>query len=160
MHHFTADRIISYTPKQMFDLVADIEKYPEFVPLCKEITVFSHEKKGRDLILVSSMMIKYLGRQETFTTQVQMQEDQRIIIVKHIKHLFNVLENHWHFEEIANGGCIVHFSIKYELQNRFFDKVLNKIFERAFLSFAIAFEKRAHKIYASLPLEKKISRRD
>ncbi|MBY7649237.1 MAG: ubiquinone-binding protein [Candidatus Liberibacter europaeus] len=150
MHHFIADRIVVYTPQQMFDLVADVEKYPEFVPLCKKIVVHSHEKQDRDVIIIASMKIGYIGMHETFVTQVKMQKDKNRIVVQHVKYLFNFLENHWNFEETPSGGCIVRFSIKYELKNRLFDKILNKMFNNAFLSFAKEFEKRAKIIYGSI----------
>lgn len=152
MHHFTADRIVSYSSKQMFDLVADVEKYPEFVPLCRELIIDFHEQTGQNTVLLASMQIGYMGMQETLITQVTIKKDQNRIVVEHVKNLFNFLENNWHFEEMPKGGCIVHFSIKYELKNPIFDTMLRKIFDSAFLSFAKAFEKRAQIIYNPLYL--------
>ncbi|CAL9914399.1 coenzyme Q-binding protein COQ10 [Candidatus Liberibacter solanacearum] len=155
MHHFTADRIVNYSSKQMFDLVADVEKYPEFVPLCKELVIHESEQRGSDKILIASMKISYVGIQETFVTRVQIDEHQNRISVRHLKNLFNSLENDWYFEEISGSECIVRFSIKYELQNRLFDKMLRAIFEPVFSAFVKAFERRAKKIYFPLSLENK-----
>ncbi|MBA5723805.1 type II toxin-antitoxin system RatA family toxin [Candidatus Liberibacter sp.] len=147
MHHFKSNRVVSYNSEQMFDLVADVEKYPQFVPLCKKIVVYSHEQIDKELSLVAGMTIGYMGIQETFITQVQLQKHKKRIFVKHIENLFRFLENHWHFEETPSGKCVIHFSIKYELKNILFDKALKLMFDRTFLSFAAAFEKRAQEIY-------------
>ncbi|AHA27685.1 type II toxin-antitoxin system RatA family toxin [Candidatus Liberibacter americanus] len=150
MHYFTADRIVGYSPKQMFNIVADVEKYPEFVPLCKELIIDYREKIDTNTVIIASMKIRYMGMQEILVTKVTIKKDQNRIVVEHVKNLFNFLENHWYFEDSPNGGCIVHFSIKYELKNRIFDMMLRKIFDRSFRYFAKAFEKRAQTIYNTI----------
>ncbi|XCD39128.1 type II toxin-antitoxin system RatA family toxin [Candidatus Liberibacter asiaticus] len=147
MYHFTADRIVNHSSQQMLSLVSDIERYPEFVPLCKKVVIHERDNYGENEVLVASMTINYACMQREFMTQVRINQKEHYIAVKHKKNLFNFLENHWHFEEISESKCKVHFSIKYELKNRLFDMMLKAIFDPSFLSFAKAFEERAHKIY-------------
>ncbi|AKK19931.1 type II toxin-antitoxin system RatA family toxin [Candidatus Liberibacter africanus] len=150
MHYFTADRVVDHSSQQMLKLVSDIEKYPEFVPLCKEIIIHNREKQGNDEILLASMQVNYAGIQKSFMTQIRVNKIQNRIAVKHIKNTFNFLENDWYFEEIAPNKCKIRFSIKYELKNRLFDMMLRAVFDHSFLYFAKAFEDRADKIYRPL----------
>ncbi|MEG8098678.1 type II toxin-antitoxin system RatA family toxin [Candidatus Liberibacter brunswickensis] len=150
MHYFKDDRILNHSSKQMLNLVKDIEKYPEFVPLCKEIIIHDRSKEGNDEIIIASMQVSYAGIQKKFLTRVRINQIENIITVNHIKNIFNFLENHWIFEEICENKCKVHFSIKYELKNSLFDIMLKKVFHSSFLYFAKAFEDRARKIYRPL----------
>lgn len=131
----------------MFDLVADIEKYPEFVPLCEHLTVRSRrEKDGRQLV-VASMGVGYRKIRETFTTQVLLNRGELKIDVKYLDGPFKWLDNRWRFEPTGPASCDVHFFIDYEFSSRMLAVVMGAMFDAAFRRFTAAFEERARVVY-------------
>lgn len=146
MPKYEATRRVAHTPDQMFALVADVEKYPQFLPLCESLTVRSRKERDGRTILVADMSIGYKAIRETFTTQVLLKPDEKIIEVKYIDGPFKYLTNIWSFEP-ASDGCFVRFFIDYEFKSRILAVVMGTMFDRAFRMFAEAFEKRADVIY-------------
>ncbi|KQZ13670.1 MULTISPECIES: type II toxin-antitoxin system RatA family toxin [unclassified Mesorhizobium] len=146
MPKYEATRRVAHTPDQMFALVADVEKYPQFLPLCESLTVRSRKERDGRTILVADMSIGYKAIRETFTTQVLLKPDERVIEVKYIDGPFKYLTNIWSFEP-ASDGCFVRFFIDYEFKSRILAAVMGTMFDRAFRMFAEAFEKRADAIY-------------
>lgn len=131
----------------MFALVADVESYPEFLPLCEGLTIRTRrEREGRTL-LVADMTVGYKAIRETFTSQVLLRPEDLVIEVKYIDGPFRYLDNRWSFEPGADGGTDVHFLIDYEFKNRILGALMGGMFDRAFRMFAEAFEKRAVTIY-------------
>ncbi|MBP1850035.1 type II toxin-antitoxin system RatA family toxin [Rhizobium halophytocola] len=149
MAKFETRRPVKHSPQQMFDLVADIERYPEFVPLCDSLTVRSRKERDGKQLLVSEMTVGYKAIRETFTTQVLLNDAEKAIDVKYIDGPFRYLDNRWRFEPTDDGGCIVHFFIDYEFKNRILGALMGSMFDRAFRMFTEAFEARADKIYAT-----------
>ncbi|TCL73706.1 type II toxin-antitoxin system RatA family toxin [Rhizobium sp. BK251] len=148
MPQFETQRSVHHTPEQMFDLVADVERYPEFLPLCEALTVRTRKERDGKVLLVADMTVGYKAIRETFTTQVLLNKAERIIDVKYIDGPFKYLANRWSFEEAADGGCAIHFFIDYEFKSRILGAVMGSMFDRAFRMFTSAFETRADKIYA------------
>ncbi|MFE0014722.1 type II toxin-antitoxin system RatA family toxin [Mesorhizobium sp. NPDC059054] len=146
MPKFEATRRVSHSPDQMFALVADVEKYPQFVPLCEALAVRSRRERDGRTVLVADMGIGYKAIRETFTTQVLLKPDERIIDVKYIDGPFKYLSNIWGFEP-ASDGCFVRFFIDYEFKSRILGAMMGTMFDRAFRMFSEAFEKRADVIY-------------
>lgn len=146
MPKFEATRRVAHSPDQMFALVADVEKYPQFVPLCEALAVRSRRERGGRTVLVADMSVGYKAIRETFTTQVLLKPDERIIDVKYIDGPFKYLSNIWGFEP-ASDGCFVRFFIDYEFKNRILGAMMGTMFDRAFRMFSEAFEKRADVIY-------------
>lgn len=146
MPKFEATRRVDHTPEQMFALVADIEKYPEFLPLCESLTVRSRKERDGRAVLVADMSIGYKAIRETFTTQVLLKPQEKAIDVKYIDGPFKYLSNVWRFEP-ASDGCFVRFFIDYEFKSRILGAMMGTMFDRAFRMFAEAFEKRADAIY-------------
>jgi coenzyme Q-binding protein COQ10 len=147
MPQFETKRHIRHSPEKMFALVADIEKYPEFVPLCTALAIRSRrEKEGRTL-LVADMSVGYKAIRESFTTQVFLKPDEHLIDVQYIDGPFKYLQNHWRFDPVPDGGTEVHFFIDYEFKSRILSAVMGSMFDRAFRMFSDAFEKRADQIY-------------
>lgn len=132
----------------MYDLVADVEKYPQFLPLCEGLTVRSRKERDGKVLLVADMTVGYKAIRETFTTQVLLNPAERAIDVKYIDGPFKYLDNRWRFEESEDGGSAIHFFIDYEFKSRLLGAVMGSMFDRAFRMFAEAFETRADKIYA------------
>ncbi|MNL50139.1 Persistence and stress-resistance toxin PasT [compost metagenome] len=132
----------------MYDLVADVEKYPQFLPLCEALVIRSRKERDGKTLLVADMTVGYKAIRETFTTQVLLNPAERAIDVKYIDGPFKYLDNRWRFEASAEGGSAIHFFIEYEFKNRLLGAVMGSMFDRAFRMFAEAFETRADKIYA------------
>jgi coenzyme Q-binding protein COQ10 len=148
MPKFEATRRVAHTPDEMFALVADVEKYPEFLPLCERLVVRTRREREGRTILVADMSVGYKAIRETFTTQVLLNPAERIIDVKYIDGPFKYLSNIWGFEP-ASDGCFVRFFIDYEFKSRLLAAVMGTMFDRAFRMFAEAFEKRADATYGT-----------
>jgi len=145
---FKTERHVRHRPDQMFDLVADVEKYPLFVPLCESLKVRRRVNAGDDgiAILVADMTVAYKVIRETFTSRVTLDRPRLHIIAEYIDGPFSRLENHWRFAE-SGSGSLVSFSIDYEFRSRALALVMGAIFDAAFRRFAGAFEARADEIY-------------
>lgn len=147
MNSFTTQRQVPFTPQQMFDLVADVERYPEFLPLCEALTIRkrSVDDKGRH-VLVADMECGYKSIRERFTSRVTLDADHQHILVEYIDGPFRRLENNWHFVPGGNG-CQVKFQIAYEFKSRMLQMLVGGLFDKAFRKFAEAFEQRAARVY-------------
>ena len=148
MPKFETTRTVSHSPRQMFDLVADVESYPEFLPLCEALSVRSRKERDTKTLLIADMTVGYKAIRETFASQVMLRPDDLVIDVKYLDRPFRYLDNRWSFEPYGEGGCAVKFFIDYEFKSRMLGMVMGGMFDRAFRMFAEAFEKRADKIYA------------
>jgi coenzyme Q-binding protein COQ10 len=153
MPSFRTSRTVGHTPHEMFDLVADVERYPEFVPLCKALRLVrrSADANGTET-LVAEMQIGYKAIRETFTTRVTLDRAQLRILVEYVNGPFSSLENRWAFrgEPAADphpAACTVDFFITYEFRNRMLGMLMGSMFDAAFRRFAAAFEARADAIY-------------
>ncbi|WP_104667212.1 type II toxin-antitoxin system RatA family toxin [Ensifer adhaerens] len=148
MPHFETNHVVKHTAEQMFDLVADVEQYPQFLPLCEALTVRSRKERDGKVLLLADMTVGYKAIRETFTTQVLLNKAERTIDVKYIDGPFKYLDNRWRFEPSGEGQSIVHFDIDYEFKSRILGALMGSMFDRAFRMFSDAFEKRADSIYA------------
>ena len=140
-------RYLPYAPQQLYHLVADVERYPEFLPLCEALSVRSRKERDGKELLVADMTVGYKAIRETFTTQVLLDRAELAIDVKYIDGPFRYLDNRWRFEPTADGGCSVHFFIDYEFKSRILGALMGSMFDRAFRMFTEAFEARADEIY-------------
>jgi coenzyme Q-binding protein COQ10 len=148
MPQFETHRSVPHSPDQMFDLVADVERYPEFLPLCNALAVRSRKERDGKTLLVADMTVGYKAIRETFTTQVLLNKAERAIDVKYIDGPFKYLDNRWRFQPAENGGSVIDFFIDYEFKSRILGALMGSMFDRAFRMFTDAFETRANKIYA------------
>ncbi|PWW03898.1 coenzyme Q-binding protein COQ10 [Hoeflea marina] len=151
MPKFETTRTVSHSPRQMFDLVADVERYPEFLPLCEALSVRLRKQRDDKTLLVADMTVGYKAIRETFASQVLLQPEELVIDVKYLDGPFRYLDNRWSFEPHGEGGCAVKFFIDYEFKSRMLGMVMGGMFDRAFRMFAEAFEKRADTIYSAQP---------
>jgi coenzyme Q-binding protein COQ10 len=152
MPSFETVRHVRHRPENMFALVADVESYPEFLPLCEGLIVRSRKDRDGQSILVADMTVGYKAIRETFTSQVHLKPEESRIEVRYLDGPFKYLTNVWRFEPAEPGASNVHFSIDYEFRSRLLGAVMGTMFDRAFRMFAQAFEKRADKIYGSTPV--------
>jgi coenzyme Q-binding protein COQ10 len=146
MPKFETVRRVAHGPEQMFALVADVESYPQFLPLCEALSVRSRRERDGVTLLVADMTVGYKALRETFVTQVLLKPAERRIEVKYLEGPFRYLENRWTFET-APGGCDIGFFIDYEFRSRMLGALMGAMFDRAFRMFAEAFEKRADAVY-------------
>jgi coenzyme Q-binding protein COQ10 len=133
----------------MFDLVADVERYPEFVPLCKALKVRSRntDGEGRET-LTADMTVGYKLIRETFTSRVTLDKPNLRVRVEYIDGPFSRLENVWTFKDEPDGECSrVSFFIDYEFKSRTLGALMGSMFDAAFRKFASAFERRADAVY-------------
>ncbi|MBB3607968.1 type II toxin-antitoxin system RatA family toxin [Rhizobium sp. BK602] len=146
MPQFETHRPVPHTPDQMFDLVADVERYPEFLPLCEALVIRNRKERDGKVLLVADMTVGYKAIRETFTTQVLLNKAERAIDVKYIDGPFKYLDNRWRFQPTETGSSI-DFFIDYEFKSRILGALMGSMFDRAFRMFTDAFEARAGKIY-------------
>jgi coenzyme Q-binding protein COQ10 len=149
MPQFETIRIARHSADKMFALVADVEKYPQFLPLCEALTVQSRKERDGKTLLIAAMSIGYKAIRETFTTQVLLKPDEKVIEVKYIDGPFKYLSNTWRFVDLDSGRCEVHFYIEYEFKSRILGAMMGAMFDRAFRMFTDAFEKRADMVYGA-----------
>jgi coenzyme Q-binding protein COQ10 len=136
----------------MFDLVADVERYPEFVPLCQSLHVRRRVTDAAGVeVLTADMKVGYHAIRETFTTRVTLDRANSKIMVEYIDGPFSWLENVWTFtaEEEAKTSR-VEFFIDYEFRSRMLGALMGAMFDAAFRRFAEAFERRADKVYGTV----------
>ena len=148
MPKFTTTRRVKHAAGDMFDLVADVEKYPEFVPLCRRLKVHSRNigPDGTE-ILVADMEVAYKLIKESFTTRVTLDRPKFQILVHYLHGPFSQMENRWTFRPVDERSCDVGFYISYEFRSRMLGMLMGAVFDAAFRRFAAAFEKRADEIY-------------
>ena len=133
----------------MFDLVADVERYPEFVPLCRSLKVRQRipEPEGVE-ILVANMTVAYKFIHETFTSRVTLDRPNLQILVEYLDGPFSRLENRWAFHATGDQACDVEFFISYDFKSRTLGLLMGTMFDAAFRRFSAAFERRADVVYA------------
>jgi coenzyme Q-binding protein COQ10 len=137
----------------MFALVADVERYPEFVPLCRALKVRWREQSETGVeTLIADMEVGYKAIREAFASRVALDRPGLKIVVEYIDGPFSRLENVWNFRDAAEGGgSTVQFFIAYEFRSRLLAAVMGAMFDVAFHKFSAAFEARADKIYGRAP---------
>ena len=147
MPEFRTQRRVAYSAEEMFRLVADVEKYPEFVPFCERLTVRGRRTEGDREILVADMAIGYRMVRETFTSKVTVDRQSLGIHADYLDGPFRSMENSWTFKPLSDGGSEISFAIAYEFRSRTLALLMGAVFDRVFRAFAGAFEKRADQIY-------------
>ena len=137
-------RLLGYRPEQMFDLVADVERYPEFLPWC--IGARIRERKLN--LLVADLIIGFRMIRERFTSRVVLDKPRLRVVVEYIDGPFSHMENIWTFRHDQDAArSLVTFFIDYEFRSRFLGSMMGSMFDAAFHKFSEAFEKRADGIY-------------
>ena len=151
MPQFETRRRVRHSAANMFDLVADVERYPEFVPLCEAMKVKRREMEGACDAVVATMTVAYKLFRESFTSRVVLDRDARQIRVSYLDGPFRYLENRWTFRDTGPDACEIEFSISYEFRSKILASLMGAVFDRAFRKFATAFEERADSIYGKTP---------
>lgn len=151
MPTFATKHAVPFTPAQMYAVVADVERYPEFLPMCTGLTVTSRELLADGENLIAKMSVGYKQIAETFTTSVQLRPAAYHIDAQYLDGPFKRLDNRWRFEAAAGNGAIVDFYISYEFKSAMLGLLVGSVFDQAFRKFTGAFEARAQQIYGTPP---------
>jgi coenzyme Q-binding protein COQ10 len=148
MPQFATTRTVRHAAVDMFDLVADVERYPDFVPLCRSLKVRKRipEPEGVE-ILTADMTIAYKLIHESFASRVTLDRPNLQILVEYLEGPFSRLENRWSFHPTGERACNVEFFISYEFRSRVLALLMGTMFDLAFRRFAAAFERRADEVY-------------
>src|SRR5205085_7307927 len=148
MQRVSSKRQVRHSASQMFDLVADVERYPEFVPLCESLKIRQRKPKPNGTeIVVADMTVSFKLVREAFTSEVVLDRPNLKIAVRYLKGPFSSLENRWTFEPKSETACDVGFFLSYEFKSRMLAMLMGTMFDTAFQRFAAAFEKRADVVY-------------
>jgi coenzyme Q-binding protein COQ10 len=149
MPSFRTKRVVPHSPGAMFDLVADVERYPHFVPLCERLVVRSRTPSGEGgEVVVATMTIAYKMFRESFTSRVTLDRARGRIDVTYLDGPFRMMDNRWIFAPTADPArCAVDFHLAYEFKSRTLGLVMGAVFDKVFSRFAEAFERRADVVY-------------
>ena len=149
MPQFSTKRQVRHSAEHMFDLVADVERYPEFVPLCRGLKVLRRTTTAEGVeVVVADMTVAYKLVRESFASRVTLDRPNLQILVEYLEGPFSQLENRWTFHPTGERTCEVEFFISYEFRSRTLGLLMGAMFDAAFRRFAAAFERRADVIYA------------
>lgn len=139
-------RLLPYQPQELFDLVADVERYPEFLPWCKAARVRQRESEERQI--VADLVVGFKMVRERFTSRVDLAPEERVIRVQYVDGPFRYLNNTWQFIDHADG-CMIDFYVDFEFRSRVLQKMLQPLFNEAVRRMVAAFEGRAQELYGS-----------
>ena len=134
--------LVSYSDQQMFDLVENVEKYPEFLPWCSGTQVLSRDSR----ITRATIKINYHHVKQSFTTE-NVKNSPNNIVIKLIQGPFKHLDGHWRFSPIGEHGCKIELDLHYDFSNKILEKLFGPLFHHVANTFVDAFVKRAEGIY-------------
>ena len=137
-------RRLPYTCEQMFDLVADVPRYAEFLPWVTAIRVRSNSETE----MVADMIVGFKGLRETFTSKVEKVRPGELH-VDYVDGPLKYLRNDWTFRPDGTGGCLVDFTVDFAFKNRVFEMLAGQVFGVALRKMIGAFEDRAKVLYGS-----------
>ncbi len=135
-------RTLPFTPEQMFDLVAAVDRYPEFLPWC----IGARVTRRSDKVVEADMIIGFRMIRERFSSRVELDRPRRID-VSYLQGPFKYLNNHWLFLRNEDGSCTIDFFVDFEFHNPLLNKLISALFNEAVQRMVSAFEARAHAMY-------------
>jgi coenzyme Q-binding protein COQ10 len=145
---FSTTRRVPHAAADMFDLVADVEKYPDFVPLCDDMRVRSRTEKDDGVtVMVAAMTVAYKMVRQTFTSRATLDKPNLKILVEYLDGPFRRMQNRWAFHPAGEGACEVEFFIDYEFKSRTLALLMGAMFDTVFRRMAAAFVERADQVY-------------
>jgi len=142
MPRHTETRNIGYTPEQMFDLVADVKRYQEFLPWVAATRIRSDSETS----MVADLVVGFSSLKETFTSKVTKERPDKIV-VDYVEGPLKYLHNSWRFRPDGRGGTDIDFCVDFAFRSRLFETLAGQMFDRALRRMIGAFEDRAHRLY-------------
>ena len=144
MPHHSEKRVVPYSDEQMFALVADVERYPEFLPWC----VAARIRVREEATFTADLIAAFGALREKFTSRVKLDPAAKIITIEYIEGPFEHLTNRWQFKASATG-CEVDFDIDFGFRSRALEALISGVFTRAVEKMTSAFVARAHQLYGN-----------
>lgn len=142
-------RELPYTAQQMYELVADVSRYPEFLPWTAAARIRSREDRGDHAILLADLVISFKVFRETFGSRVVLWPGEGRIETAYIDGPFRHLESEWRFEDLGGGRSRIRFWVDFEFRNAILGRVIGAVFDEAMRRVVAAFERRARQLYGS-----------
>ena len=142
MPRHSEKRNLPYSPEEMFDLVADVGRYQEFLPWVAATRIRSNS----DTLVVADLVVGFRSLKETFTSRVEKQRP-RHITVDYVEGPLKYLKNDWEFTPDGKGGTDIDFCVDFAFKSRIFETIAGQMFDRALRRMIAAFEERAHALY-------------
>lgn len=140
-------RELPYTAQQMYDLVADVGSYPEFLPWTAAARVKSRDDKGDHEVMDADLVISFKVFRERFTSRVVLWPEPMKIDTEYLDGPFKHMKSNWHFEDAGPGRCKVNFFVDFEFRNMVLQRIIGVVFNEAMQRVVRAFEKRAASLY-------------
>ncbi|WP_126172839.1 type II toxin-antitoxin system RatA family toxin [Altericroceibacterium xinjiangense] len=137
-------RRLPYSAEQMFDLVADVDRYPEFLPW----VIATRVRSDGENAMVADMLVGFKALREKFTSRVE-KDRPHSIRVQYVDGPLRDLDNHWVFRPLEDGGCEIDFNVDFAFKNKMFEMIAGQYFDRAFRKMVNAFETRADELYGN-----------
>ena len=135
-------RHLPYRPDQLYDLVAGVERYPEFLPWCKAARITRRDGE----VFFADLVVAFKMFRERFSSKVTLMP-QSGVDVEYIDGPFRYLNNHWRFDPAPDGHCIVDFYVDFEFRSRILQNLIGLLFNEAVSRMVGAFEARARQLY-------------
>lgn len=139
-------RALPFTAAQMFDLVADVARYGEFLPWVAGVRI----KSDSDSEMIADLLVGFKAIKEKFTSRVQ-KDRPHMIRVDYLDGPMKYLLNEWTFRDAPGGGCEVDFMVDFQFKSRVFESIAGQVFDRALMKMTDAFVARAEALYSSAP---------
>ncbi|WP_205481705.1 type II toxin-antitoxin system RatA family toxin [Sphingomonas arenae] len=133
---------LPYSPEQLFELVADVKRYDEFLPWVTAVRV----RSSSETEMVADLIVGFNAFKERFTSRVYKERPRRIL-VEYVEGPLKYLKNEWLFEPTDGGGTDIHFSVDFAFKSRIFETLAGAMFDRALRKMTGAFETRAAALY-------------
>lgn len=142
-------RHLPYSADQMYDLVADVARYPEFLPWTAAARIRSREDRGDHEVMLADLVISFKVFRERFGSKVTLWPEARAIDTEYIDGPFSHMKSRWEFSPAQDGGCEVHFEVDFEFRNRLLQGAAGMFFNEAMQRIVRAFEQRAEALHGS-----------
>ena len=138
---------LPYTARQMYDLVADVGSYPEFLPWCAAARIRSREPQGAGEVMLADLVISFKVFRERFGSRVTLDPEAMAIDTEYLDGPFHHMVSNWRFRDLDGGGCEVSFDVDFEFRNRILQSAVGLVFYDAMQRIVRAFERRAADLY-------------
>ena len=142
----TDTKTLPYTAQQMYDLVADVASYPQFLPWCAAARIRSRASQGASEVMLADLVISFKVFRERFGSKVVLYPDDQKIETTYIDGPFKYMESTWSFKDVE-GGVEVTFFVDFEFKNAILQGIIGVVFNEAMQRIVRAFERRADALY-------------
>ncbi|WP_373475167.1 type II toxin-antitoxin system RatA family toxin [Sphingorhabdus sp.] len=144
MPHHHERRVLPHSAAQMYDLVADVGRYPEFLPWVSAVRI----RKNDESEMLADMIVGFKSLRETFSSRV-IKDANYSIVVDYLDGPMKHLQNNWRFEDLPDGGSTVDFTVDFSFRNRVFEAIAGQFFDSALRKMTSAFIERADVLYGA-----------